>query len=569
MHRLRANFLLPLSAIVLAACAGGGGSSSPGGTTSARLLVGSTGDPGLFSLGSELTELRLVDDSGRTTANLLPVPTTVEWVGVGSSPRWLATGSVPEGTYTAIRASFAPGSVSGVDATGARVSLAPTTTTFQAPLIATWTAGGGSPPANLLLDMDLSGSVYRNGSGGGMVLDPDAVVVLDDQRPIQNVEGTLTSASAFDHRLTIDAYGPSGVGFGSLDVFVDTTTQLWDGNGVEFLDPDAFFQSLRPGFTMLEVRGTIESTGVMSATVVRILDQGGGPVPPAVVIEGRVLHNDTGVRRFVLLIRSIASGSAVADPILEDLGSPLSIEVAYDAATRFLDHEGETESPSDLETGELVRVHFPSFDAPPFYADRVEMLEEGRTIEGTVVDVSNLPDSFDMYVDEDEEEDEEEHGNLSGLVTVDLGGADIELDFRGHPTLGADAIVTGVHVRVRGTLGVQTGPQLIHAELVSVKPGHLIDAEVSRADEVAGTFEVRDGRIVQTFGDAVTAPPLSIVLAPSARFLQDASSAAEFFDLFDELDADHVLEVKVKGIGTRTAEELEAYEVKAKVKRKR
>ncbi len=577
--------LVLLSALA-AGCSSGGGSDSSSSSTNAsvQFLVSSSGDAGLFALGGELADVRLVQADGTRSENLLAKATPVELVGLEDSAVLMAGANVAPGTYESMQFEFADGSLFAMDESGAHVTVETSLRTFEAPLATAWSAGGGDE-TTLMLDVDMTGSVVET-SPRVVEFDPDGTVMSGVQPVLlQEFSGPLVSSSATDRRFSIQVIQATLATNRDFEITLTPTTRLVDVDGTRFSTSDSFFASLRDGMTVLKVRGVLTGNRTVDADVVYITDQA-GDMEPDVVIEGRILHVDDAAGFFVFLIREIEDGAATATPALEAIGNPSSIDVHFDADTTFQLRDGTTVRPSELAVGQIAHATFREFGRPPFRADLVELYNrpEHRCIRGEIVSVRGMPDEFLIEVkddhwswssswpwwwpwashrhDEDEDEDELEN------VRVVLGrGVEVTLDLRGKPALRPGRLLEGLDVKVCGELHGSSEDPLLVAESVRVTPGHLDKAVVDATSPLRSRFHLATARIKKPFGDPVTGAPLSVVIHPDADFKEKARSEAEFFRLYDRLDDDEYLEVRIKGIATGVAEELEAYDVKVKVRR--
>jgi len=555
---LRSSSLL-LPALLLGACSGGGGSSPREEDASARLALGSVGDSGLFSLSVELLEVRLVATDGTPSANLLPAPSRLELVGLDRRAAWLGAASVPPGTYDRLLLVFDDGAVDAMAAGGERVDVSMPSRSSSAPLEDDWVVTAGSADS-LLLEIDLSGSILGDARQGAVEFEPDVLAMRGMPMAIEELEGTVRSASAREHSLCL--LSGDRVPTGELDVTLTPSTTLIDGDGTAFDGEAGFFASLRPGLTVLSVTGTLESFGELTADVIRIVDQAGGSSEEWVVLEGMVLRIEPANARFLLLIREIEAGAEIARPVLTRLGDPSAIDVHWDDRTRFRGPDGRPLRASDLVRGQIVDVAFRAFRAPPFLADAVEVERRDLCLEGRITSVRGLPERILVAVDDDT------HVRDDREVLVDLTHAEVFLDLHRHPRLRRERLQAGMEVRLCGEIGGTRELPVIAAGRVLVVPGRLVHGRVDATAQDRARFVAGAGRIAQSFGAHVTAPPFDVKLAPQAIFRGDASSAAEFFRLFASLEPRHeVLEVDLKGLGTATAEEIEAFELRVAVRK--
>lgn len=151
-------------------------------------------------------------------------------------------------------------------------------------------------------------------------------------------------------------------------------------------------------------------------------------------------------------------------------------------------------------------------------------------------------------------------------MLVELSAADVYLNLRGRPRLDPSELVPGLRAKACGEIDdLPEGGLVLRPEWLRVKPGHLIRGRVSEAVPGQSMFMVDQGKIVQTFGDPVTNPPFAVRVDERTRYLHDASSEGELFDLCERFG--DRLDVKLKGIGSLPPGTIAAFEVKARVVR--
>jgi hypothetical protein len=417
------------------------------------------------------------------------------------------------------------------------------------------------------IDWDLVES-FDGSSGPTLTFTPfGTAFVSADPVTVDELQGVVIAERPASGVFTIDAFadGDMTVGLGEIDVVVLDDTLLVDDRGMVFPTEADFFDALQLDVSEVEVHGTLVGDGRIEADRVELATLPGTGSP--VVIVGRVLFVDDGsgteeviigtqnigpigtgdddggstgggsdpeAGQFVLLIEGIPSGSEVAQPVLDSIGDPSSIDVAWNQGTLFF-VGNQIVSASELRTGQDVRVEFELFDEPPFLASQVEIQRLTSSFEGVIVDDSGRPDSIVVDISGDSGADD---------VLVPLDGADLCLDIQGSPELDPAHLVSGMRVRVDGTMN-GAGDEL-DATKITVHHGHLIKANVSGIDAGTASFSTSSSQIVQTFGDLITDGPLAVGIDPQAIFKQDARDQESFFQLFQNLQSDETLEVKAK-----------------------
>jgi len=510
--------LLLASLSFLGACGGGSGGGPGGGEGPAAsdgfadVVVGSVSTLPLFAVHAGVEEVRLVDENGGRTANLLPSAASVELVGAEERATWLSRARLPQARYTGLEVVFDPDRVEVTETSGNRTAALVPDPRWSVELDAPLTVASGSVE-RLLIELDLDASI-QNPTGSGTVFAPDGEVEIGvpATRPIEDFGGLVVETSPRERTVTIDAVVTANVPVGLVEVTLGDDTVLVDDTGVVFPDEDAFFASLRVGLTVLDVHGVLGSTGTVTAERIRIVDQAGGQGrPPVVEIEGMVLHVDEAAGFFVLLIREIEKGADDAEPVLAGLGDPSSIDVDFDGATRFERSNGAPASAGDLAAGRIVDVEFSEFSKPPFVADVVQLESPGVCVSGEIVDVSDLPQALVMVVEDRGATGPGSETSGGQRMLVDLSDADIYLNLRGRPRLDPSELVPGLRAKACGELSdLPEGGLVLHPEWLRVKPGHLIRGHVGEADPVRSLFVVDHGKIVQSFGDPVTDPPFAV-----------------------------------------------------------
>jgi hypothetical protein len=437
---------------------------------------------------------------------------------------------------------------------------------FDAPFAAPVTIDSSSY-SRITVDVDLASSLTGDVTAPPLGFDPQGIAAragAGASVAIDEIKGVVQSANAAGESFVIAGFadGDQTVPLGDVAVDVKPTTLLLDQFGAEFASHAAFFASLAPGTTLLEVHGNLVA-GHVNATRIEVEDAGGGD-NYVVKIDGRISNLDTVANSFDLLIIEIEKGASVAAPVLGGLGNPASIAVLYDPSTRFVLDDHTLTDESALSGGQRVKVKFATFVNTPFSALVIEV-EDQPEFEGVITDVGGLPNSIVIHLDDDEPGiDDGQVDNSNTPVTVDLGASTLFLDTHAKPALSFSQLQTGLKIEIHGAIsGPSSGPTItaastkVHAgrfkgDVASINPGlHSFNASMSDLDD--------------SFGDSVTFGNVTVDIAPGCEFRDEASNQAQFFALFNGLALGESLAIEVFGVGTTTPNEIAAYEIKAKV----
>jgi hypothetical protein len=236
--------------------------------------------------------------------------------------------------------------------------------------------------------------------------------------------------------------------------------------------------------------------------------------------------------------------------VLAALGNPSEIDVDYlGAEFKIRGDDPRSGSELDLAIGQTVKVDFRAFATSPFRAHEVEVEDEAAEFEGTITDVSSLPDSFIVHLEP------HDPAVLAGLVAssstdvvVFLDGSErLFLKLDGEPQIGAGALLTHLRVRVRGDLSGSASAPQIAASSGRVNPGRL-RAIVTSANAATGLFTVDVSKFDDPFGGSALPDPLTLRMQSSADVSGDAQTTSEFFALFGGLGVGETLAVEVFGL---------------------
>jgi Domain of unknown function (DUF4382)/Domain of unknown function (DUF5666) len=568
---LRTKILTLLGSLGLAflpACGGGGGSgSSPNGSSNFDLLLTDGPVSELLAFQATIAEVHLVQQGGGETANLLAGPLTLEFLSLQQSSAWLASQNLPAGSYSGVHLRFAPGSYSARRNDGSSVAVQATSDDFSVSFASPLAIGANSY-RRALVDLDLASSL--SGLLTAPPLDFTPLGTLSDdsghsESSIDEIHGIVQSFSEAQSSLVLGAFvdDDSLIPLGDVQVHVGPTTLLVQDGGASFPDPAAFFAALSAGSTFLEVHGNL-ANGIVQATRIEVDDNSaGGGSANLVRLKGLVLALGPG-STFQVSIISVPQGSAIVEAAFGGT-IPATLDVTYDGSTEFYLHEHESTTSASLALGQRVDVKFATFDNPPYLAKRVEIDDESGENEGTVTDVSGLPASLVIHLDESSP------ALLSGQVasnstnvTVELGSAPIALDTQGQPSLSAGDILVGLRLRAHGPVGGSPNAPTISAADVLLRPGQLRDALVNSVTPgTNASLTTFGGNIHDSFGEGVTEGPLNVLIASACVFTGDATSRASFLALAQNPPAGFTLELTIEGIGSGQPDEIRAFEIES------
>jgi hypothetical protein len=555
--------------LLLSACGGGSGGS---GAASADFFVKDGPADDLLAFQAEVASIRLRRTDLTLTPNLLAGATTFDFLELEDSLGWVVTGPLEKGDYDAAVVDFTSGSYVALAKDGSAVTVNALSDQLVASFPATLSVGGGY--RRVEIDLDLDDSLDGDVQGGMIDFDPAGSSSSSNgstDATIDEIKGTVVSVDAGAGRLVVDAFVDDdlNVALGEITVALEAGALLLMEDGTAFASESAFFMALVPGSTLLEVHGDVGASGLVRASRIEIEDALGGGGLVVVEIEGTVVDLSPGTG-FELLLREVEKGAATAGPVLAGLGNPATITVSYDGSTIFVldDDDGPDTLTTDasLAVGQEVDVKFTMFSTSPFPAFKVEIEDEDLELEGVITDVSGLPTSFVMHLDDDE------YVIAAGQVqsdstdvTVLVSQATFFLDVDTEPPLTSSELLAGMEVEVDGELsGPPSGPTLT-ATRVEVEPGELDGGTVTSTDVAAGRFATSGGAVDDPFGGGITSGPLDIVVAPGAVFEGDATSLAELAALFAGLALGETLVVEVEGLATGNADEIEAFEVDVEI----
>lgn len=562
-----------LLALMCTAC-GGGSDGGPGGSSlgaaagSGDFLVQDAPIPGLLAFQATVTDLYLEHMGGGSTVNLLPSPVDVEFLGLQGTLGWLSSlEAVPEGTFSGLRLVFGPGSYTARANDGADVAVLAVAeellVEFSVPQIV-----DGSGYHRFEVDLNLADSLEGDLGAPPLSFDPVGTVIAGDGQlatGIDEIKGVISGFDPANLAFVMDAFVDDDylLPLGPVTVTVNSSTLVFQENGLSFGSLVDFFAAMTMGQTAVEVHGLLGANRVVSAVKVEIEDQDAGATAGSKVkIEGLVTALVPGVS-FDLTIREIEGAEAVATPVL---AGATTLTVTFDVSTRFFSEDVLLPDSSMLALGQEVKVEFSGFSSAPYPADKIEIEDAFPQFEGTITDVSGLPNSLTInLILLDPAVLSGQVASASIAVVVDLSGSGLTLDTDGEPDMAGVTLLAGLEIEVEGTVSGDAASPTILAVHAEVEPGKLKDALVATVDQLTSSFTVTGATIKDPFGGGLVGGNLSVLIDPVCVFDGGVESEAQFFAAFAALGPGEVLEVEVKGLATGTPGELIAYELKARV----
>jgi hypothetical protein len=382
---------------------------------------------------------------------------------------------------------------------------------------------------------------------------------------IDEIKGVISGFDPANFAFVMDAFVDDDylLPLGPVTVTVNSSTLVFQENGLSFGSLVDFFAAMTMGQTAVEVHGLLGANRVVSAVKVEIEDQDAGATAGSKVkIEGLVTALVPGVS-FDLTIREIEGAEAVATPVL---AGATTLTVTFDVSTRFFSEDVLLPDSSMLALGQEVKVEFSGFSSAPYPADKIEIEDAFPQFEGTITDVSGLPNSLTInLILLDPAVLSGQVASASIAVVVDLSGSGLTLDTDDQPDMAGVTLLAGLEIEVEGTVSGDAASPTILAVHAEVEPGKLKDALVATVDQSTSSFTVTGATIKDPFGGGLVGGNLSVLIDPVCVFDGGVESEAQFFAAFAALGPGEVLEVEVKGLATGTPGELIAYELKARV----
>ena len=566
--RIRNLLLCSTLPLFAAACGGGGdddgGSSGP--TGSADLLITDATVDGLLSFTVKVQSLRLVDaTSGALTVNVLEEDLAIELIGAGLAPRWVSRARLPVGTYSGVQATLEDAAPVALNLSGAPVAVTQVTPTFTTSFATPLSVTAGNFP-QIVLDIDLGASLTGDVATPPITFNPTGILTTQaggGATPIgiDEVEGTVRSVNGTTD-FVVDAFADDDrlVSLGQVTITPTPTALLVDPNGVAYASPAAFFAALAPNTTGVEIHGSLVNGGI-SATRIEVEDVG-GDVAYVVKLEGIAQNVDTALNTFDLLVIEVEKGGALANPLLTSLGNPISCD--YDDATAlFVLDENVPTTEASLVSGQRIKAKFAAFAGEPFRAVVVEVEGEPE-FEGVITSVAGLPNTVVMHLLPGSPALGGSVATTTTDVTVDLSSSSLYLDTEGEPDLIPSQLMVGLKLEVRGLIsGPNTAPT-VAADEIKIHAGRARGFVTSTSPGI-NQFTFAISQVEDSFGTTVQVGPATATIDASCFFDDEATSAAEFFALFDGLQQGESLEVEVHGLGLPSPNAIQAYEIEAQI----
>jgi hypothetical protein len=561
--------LAALSLFGAASCGGGGGGGGNNNApSSVDFVLTDAAVDDLMAFTVRVTSLRLVSQTGGVLGpELLAAPLTIDLIGAGANPRWVGRDDVDDGVYRGVQLVIDPASTVALDRLGATVGVQHGATTFELGFPAP-TSIDDDDYAKIVIDVDLGASLTGDVASPPIQFDPQGVVTLlgsGASTDIDEVEGLVTSTNS-PSSLVIDAFADDDdtIAIGPVTVNISGSTVLLDDDGFPFASRAAFFATLILNSTELEVHGPLVG-GSINATRIEVEDDGNGDAY-VVKIDGRIENLDRVANTFDLVLIEIEKGASLAGPVLNGLGNPTTIACEYDDVTTviLLDDDDDIVDDNSLATGQRIKVKFPVFATSPFQAGRIE-IEDQPEFEGRIQDISGLPNTIIIRLDDDDPAIA--NGQVDDAatdVTVNLANSTLFLDTEGRPTLTPSQLLVGLELEIYGTLSGASNAPTIAASRTKIHPGEF-EGVVSLVFSQAGSFDATMIELDDPFGNTVTFGSVAVDFAPGCVFDGDATDAASFFALFNNLQQGEELHVEVEGIGTSTPNVIDAYEIEVEI----
>ncbi|QDV09248.1 hypothetical protein Poly30_48050 [Planctomycetes bacterium Poly30] len=526
---------------------------------------------GLQSFSVVITDFDLYDTSGKVTGFVGAAPRRVELMGLHDEGELFASSLVYDGTYAGARVSFDPDTIEAIGADGTLLPVISSVDSFDVQFSAPVPLRG-SERLDVLLDLDLARSIQGDPATPPLIFEPRASRIPFDSGTYQlgEVEGYAYTRLDSPNRLSlIPRLWNAGTERGGSaavappDILIDLAPDavLIDSAGQPFIDEAAFFAAFAQSTQFVEVHCDLRPNGTAAAS--RIELGGSAQTSSPSEVEGRVVAVDPG-GSFDLLVLDIENHGTAISSLLAQSSPPYLFTIMFASETRFIDDPTHTaQDASDLAVGQRVDVLITDTSLP-LLAQRVEF-ESAPEHRATVASTGGLPAGLVVRMTETTA------AVTAGLVMdettnveVDLASAEIVLSARGERPLAASALVEGLQVELSGRVeGTSTEPTLA-ASRIRVIAGELTGT-ISGISAGTSTFDVTVTSIMDPFGGGATSPPFSVTLDPACTFSGAANNESAFFALFNDLAAGQSLRVEVVGIGTASANEVRAYDVRAAV----
>ena len=554
----RSTRLFALASVVAlaAACSGGSGLSRREGRI--EVLLSNTPVQELATFTATIEDVRLNDDVGGTTGNLLGAPVNLELMGLGDRSTLLASSLSKRGTYGSAQITFQEGSLRAISKDGTEIPVVAIENIVNVSLSENAVVARQGF-TTVRLNLDLRSSLNDVLSPATLGFAPTATgtgSAAPFELPVDDFRGLVLSSDASNSIITVQSFLDDDLTtpVRSMQVQVDPTAYLEDEADVAFADQASFFAALVQDASLLELHGNQNEKGTFLAKRIEIEDHTGGlDSDDQVKIEGYVLNVDA-LGSMELVIQEIEQGSTAASSVLGILGDPRNIDVTFDAMMPVFQNLSATASPTALEVGQRVKVKFDDFSASPFRARSVEIVggaafdTEITDVQGFMTEVHLTPTDFAVQsglVD-----------NTETAVQVDIASARLVLDVENQPRLSGVELLAGQGAIIRGSLAGPSNSPVIDATEVRIVPGRF-QGYLSSSNPAGSSFEARIAGLPETFGH--TAPICNVTIRPECVFRGAAADEVEFFSLYSALAVGDHLEVNVQGIASGQQNEVAAF----------
>jgi len=573
VSRIKLALALLLPMLLVAACGSSGVTKTAGAASGTVGFV--TGDApvdGLSSVSLTVTSVILKRANGTFTANLLPTPRAFNFLGLARSQAILSQADLPAGTYREVSITIDPNSVEARDKSGAVVPVSVASGTDSDGF-----SGSGSSALKVVggkfktvaIDLDLANSLQDDpGVPGGLILDlrirgrqETADIELESFRG--EVVSVNRATSSFVLKVKDDDAPDDS--FGRAVVKVEDGDFLADAQGVAVATADAFLAALSPG-TGVEGKGAMSPDGKIDASRLKIEDDAAFPVK----LKGRIATLDVAGMRMTFLLKRIDKGRDIVEPVLGALGDPGILTIDFNANTPVVgeDGNGAPLDRNDLAPGLELTVLFSAFQgAGPFPAAGFEVDSLGVEFEGTITDISGLPDFFEITLDPDDPA--VVNGSVTAPLTVNLIGAQnpsVFLDVEGSPAVLPDDLLLGLQVKAEGKLSGNPATAQVIPTRVEIDPGAL-EGTVSAVQSGAVTLTVDVDQEKDPFGGNALGP-VATLQAGMATLIEGKDGPVTFADIetmFNNLQAGEALNIRARGIALPSGD-VRAYEIQVEVK---
>ena len=410
------------------------------------------------------------------------------------------------------------------------------------------------------LDLDLVESLGGDLATPPIGFQPEGSVAISDgsdASELDDVRGLVSEVLGDGFRMAAFVDEDLQLPLGEVQVRVSESSALFDVSGAVFNSAGGLLAALVADSSVVEVKGSLGSSGLLDAQRVEIVDQGAGVgLASTVELEGRVAS--LGANDLSLLIQEIEQGASLANGVL---GGANSAPVSFNANTNILLDGVTPGSSADLAVGQRLKVRFDTFVSAPFPAARIEVQSE--PFRGTISDVAGVGGSSSFLLRLNAGEPAIAAGLVTDEntdVTVEFAGADLVLDTAGTPALDPARLLVGLGVQVEGSLTGDPSAPVLGAERVSVRAGRL-RGEVVLVDEGARRFTALVGEVQSAFGAGEAPGNVDVFFQDTTVLEGDASLESEFFALFSDVSADEVVNVEVEGLGNGMALQIDAFEL--------